>query len=745
MRDLARPPAVLSWAAAAVAVALLVTVLLAPGYRAPDGDLSAAVVLPITLALTFVVVTRLMILAPRSVGWLAISLLGWGASLALIDAPPAVAYQHFRLFSQEPMHDIALAVCAIQLLAIVVLGRENVSVIAQWCRKNFRPVMLVLAALLLVLPSAVPSADPKAWSIEMSLASLLQVLSLVTIVAAARAVPEATWAKASSFLTRVLGGEGAAGPERIDGWVLRVAVVVVIVAATLAWFSYEAHPHVPDEVVYLYQARYLAEGRLTMPLPPVPAGFNVDLMHYEATRWFSPVPPGWPMVLAIGAWAGAPWLVNPVLAGIAVVLAYLVLGRIMNLRETRLTTLLLASSPWFLLMAMNFMTHTLTLVLALAATLGVAIARKNGSWLATFLGGLAVGAVALVRPLEGLVTALLLGFWSLAARGRRIRLAPSAALVAGTLATGLMDRPYNEMLTGSARVYPIMAYVDKYYEPGSNDLGFGPNRGLGWSGLDPFPGHGARDVVANAALNSAQLNVELLGWPVGAVVLISLVFTLGGGLRRQDWWFIAVIAAVVGAHSFYWFSGGPDFGARYWYLVIVPCCALVARALGLLDERLTPASRSTVAARTVALFLMAATLVVYVPWRAIGKYHHYRGMRADVRRLAKEHEFGRSLVLVRGNRHPDYASAATYNPIDLHADAPVYGWDASPEVRKALLDAYPDRTIWIIDGPTLTGGAYRVIAGPLTPPQARATSIPPKSDGRWVHDPVNPPKRSIEP
>jgi len=62
-----------------------------------------------------------------------------------------------------------------------------------------------------------------------------------------------------------------------------------------------------------------------------------------------------------------------------------------------------------------------------------------------------------------------------------------------------------------------------------------------------------------------------------------------------------------------------------------------------------------------------------------------------------------------------------------------------------LLDAYPDRTIWIIDGPTLTGGAYRVIAGPLTPPQARATSIPPKSDGRWVHDPVNPPKRSIEP
>ena len=38
---------------------------------------------------------------------------------------------------------------------------------------------------------------------------------------------------------------------------------------------------------------------------------------------------------------------------------------------------------------------------------------------------------------------------------------------------------------------------------GTNDLGFGANRGLGWSGLDPFPGHGVLDVIVNAALNAA--------------------------------------------------------------------------------------------------------------------------------------------------------------------------------------------------------------------------------------------------
>jgi hypothetical protein len=116
-------------------------------------------------------------------------------------------------------------------------------------------------------------------------------------------------------------------------------------------------------------------------------------------------------------------------------------------------------------------------------------------------------------------------------------------------------------------------------------------------------------------------------------------------------------------------------------------------------------------------------------------------MRADVRQLARQHQFGRSLVLVRGERHPDYASAATYNPIDLHADVPIYAWDVSPEIRANLLNAYPDRTVWIIDGPTLTGRGFEVVAGPLTPAEARTSPLPPYFGARDVYDPVNPPRR----
>lgn len=740
-----RQGATIRWVAAAVSVACLAAAFSLPVFRTAEGSLSVTVAFPVAVGFALALVALMARVAPRSAGWLALTVIGWSASLQLIDAPPAVAYQHLRIIGGNPVRWIALAICVAQLALVLTVGRTYVTSIVRWCRSNFRPAMLAVALLLAILPAAVPSLDPGFYLTELVLSCVLQILSLVTLVAAIRDLPESVRTAASAFTARVLGPPDAAGPRRVDGWVLRVALAVTVIAAILARFVYEAHPHVPDEVAYLLHARYLAEGMLTMPIPPVPAGFNIDLMHYEPARWFSPVPPGWPMVLAIGAWFGVPWLVNPVLGGVAVVLTYLLLGRITDGRETRLTTLLLASSPWFLFMSMNFMTHTLSLVCALAAALGVAISRQNGQWWPAFAGGLAVGATSLVRPLEGLVTALLLGFWSLGARGRHFRLAPSAALVAGTLVTGLLDRPYNKLLTGSANVFPIMAYVDKYHLPGSNEMGFGPNRGLGWSGLDPFPGHGAKDVVVNAALNTAQTNVELLGWPVGAVVLVSLALILRGAKpRRSDWWFLAAIAAVVGAHSFYWFSGGPDFGARYWYLIIVPCCALLARGIGRVDEALGPAYPPATA-RSVALLLMASTLLVFVPWRGIGKYRHYRGMRPDVRRLARQHEFGRSLVLVRGARHPDYASAAVYNPIDLHADAPVYVWDASPEIRAALLRAYPDRPVWILDGPSLTGGAYGVVAGPLAPEAALVTPIPPRAVGGAVYDPVSPPRRGVAP
>ena len=110
------------------------------------------------------------------------------------------------------------------------------------------------------------------------------------------------------------------------------------------------------------------------------------------------------------------------------------------------------------------------------------------------------------------------------------------------------------------------------------------------------------------------------------------------------------------------------------------------------------------------------TLVSYVPWRAADKYYHYLGMQPGIEQLAKDYRFGRSLVLIEGAEHPDFQSAWISNPVNFDGDTTLYAWDKNENVRTQLLNAYSDRDIWIVDGPSITGDGYKM-RPPLKPEQ----------------------------
>lgn len=653
---------------------------------------------------------------PRAgaLGWAALLVLGQAATLAMIRAGTAVGYQHYipawQLPGAAPRWALAILLLEVLLVARAAWGHRDaigrtIAGVGRW--------RLALIALVCVGSSATLSRQPLVFGGELVLASAIQLVHLGALLCFAAALSPSASARAASLADRLLGPGGdtptPGGPDRID-WML--AAWVIVVAALLAVLSYQRHPHVPDEVSYILQARYFAHGMLAMPAPPVRDAFDLNLMTYEATRWFSPFPLGWPAILAVGAAAGVAWLVNPLLGGAAILLAGTFLREVYPRRVARLATVLLATSPWVLFMAMNLMSHTASLVAALAAALAVArLRRAHAPWLA-IPGGIAIGIVGLIRPLEGMVVAGMLGLWALVTPARRLRLAPAAVLTITTALTAAITLPYNRALSGDARTFPVMQYMNATFGPGANDLGFGPNRGSGWAGLDPLPGHGPIDVLINADFNLFQINTELHGWAVGSLLLATLLVGLGWR-RRGDGLMLAAIGAVMAVHALYYFSGGPDFGARYWYLTVVPLAALTARgALELAARHASGPARGRVPAALALLVTVA--LIVFVPWRAVDKYRDYRGMTPAARALVHDPALRDALVLVRGHRHPDYASAAVYNPIDLHEEGvPVFAWDRGPESRTRLVAAYPARRFWIVDGPSLTGGGYRVVAGPL--------------------------------
>ena len=662
--------------------------------------------------------------ARRPLGWLILLAAGQGASLALSVSGRKVGYQHYRLdqLATPGWRLVAVAVLALQLWLVMRAMRGEWEKVRRWLRDAFPPVARFAAGAVLLAVAAAPSRDVPAYGAELVFAFAVQLVAAANAYLLASALAGADAARLP--IVREPGGESQGGTDRLlDPFALAAALAVTVACALLAVFVYERVPHLPDEIVYLLNARYFAEGWLVLPAPPVAAGFDVDLVHYDATRSFVPVPPGWPAILALGVRLGIPWFVNPVLSGVAVLLFHTLLRRLYDVRTARLATLLLASSPWFLFLGMSLMTHQASLVFTLAAALGVAVARsRQAAWPAA-LAGVATGMVGLIRPLEGVVVALILGLWSLGARHPLFRLLPSIALTIVTTAAAALTLVYNQYITGSATRFPLVMYSDKYYGPGANDLGFGARRGMGWGGLDPFPGHGVRDVIVNSLLNGSALNTELFAWATGSLILIVAAIA-ARRLQRTDWVMVGAAALVAGIHALYWFSGGPDFGARYWYLAIIPLVVLAARAPAALFGAGSPgASRATVA----MLALTAAALLTFVPWRAAEKYHDYRGMTPAAREFARSHDFGRAIVLVRGRRQPDYHLASLENPLDLRSDATIWAWDRTAQVRSAVVAQYPDRPVYVVDGPTITGGGFRMVAGPL-PPGSLAPDLPSSED-----------------
>ena len=699
---------------AGVACAIVVLAWLSPLGRTSEGDFNGFFALALPAAAAALLAAWTVSSPWASSGrWLALALAGQAAALQLVDAGVRIHYQHYRLPAEamaDPVLRWVLLAVGLQSLLVAAGLFSRRGAILSWCRSGRRLALLAAGVAACGFVAAAVSRDPRFYVAEASLALFIELVNAGNILLVAWSLP-ASGLKTLGRRFDSLLGDRKAERTSIDRFAVLAALWVVVVSSLLACFVYQRHPHVADEVAYLFHARYLAAGELTMPPPPVQPAFEMDLMEYLPDKWYAVPPIGWPAVLAIGVALGVPWLVNPLFAGLNILLSYLLLGELYPRRTARIAVLLLCVSPWNIFMAMSYMTHTLNLTCALLAFLGVARARRTGLVGWACLAGFGVGAGSLIRPLEGLIVGALTAAWAFGIGGKRLRFASLAALGAATVFTGALTLPYNKMLIGEAAASPIMRYMDKHHGHNSNAYGFGPDRGMGWP-TDAYPGHTPFESLINNELNGSSLNIELFGWSTGSLALLAILI-FSGGMRRADYLMLAAMAVVVIAYMPYWGNGGGDFGARYWYVMLIPCIALTARGLERLESSLGVDGRNDVRATAAVAALCVFALVSYFPWRSLDKYYHYLRMRPDVPALARTYNFGRSLVLVRGEGFPDYASAAVYNPIDLQADAPVYAWDRNPAVRAEVLRVYADRPVWIIEGPTITHAGYRIAAGPL--------------------------------
>lgn len=647
--------------------------------------------------------------------WSGLALIGQASSLQMINAGQTIHFQHYRSI-QELLNNnfLPLVLFAIQTVIVSIGISSRLSVIKNWLTKTFSWWQLIAILLFAFLAGAAVTRDVSIYLSSLLTSALVQSINLGNLLLVVCAVPDNSIEWVRGKIEQILGESVATEKAQIDRFAVVSALWVVLLTGTLSYFVYQNHPHVPDESIYLFQANYMAAGQLTSKTPLVPEAFSIYMIPTQDSRWFSIFPPAWSALLAVGVKLNLEWLINPLLAGICILLSYVFFQDFYSRRFARIGIILLCCSPWFIFMAMSFMSHIFTLVCALGATVLLNRAFKKTKIGYALAAGLLVGILSLIRPFDGAMVAGLLGILTLIKCPTwKTKILTSAALIIGTISTAALVFPYNQSVTGNSFLLPMDAYYTKYFWKNANSLGFGSDRGMGWA-LDAFPGHSPLEAVLNAALNTFSVNIELFGWGFSSLILaVCLIFS--GNLRKKDIWAILTILVVVGGFSLFWYHGGPDFGARYWFLCIIPLIALTTRGIEWLSEKTTNQNQTQLNPRVFLAFAMLCTisLISYFPWRSLNKYYHYLGMRPDIRELAKQHNFGKSLVLIRGNEHPDYQSAWNYNPVNFEGDVPIYAWDKTPEIRNQLLQSYQDRKIWIIDAPSITNNDYKIVQGPI--------------------------------
>lgn len=714
---------------------LLVAAFLVPIESVPAGGRSlegwSLAVLGVATAISAVGLGRGCVRASALVGLL---LIGIGGQIGLTDPLWLQSLRLGTIISGEGLARVFAG--AILLQAVVVgglcWGRRRELLRLRW------PVpgaTRAAAALLLFVGSAahatlyVPSGDFRRYAIEMTVAALLLTLNLLHLHAIVTAAPLDRLLRVSARARDALSWPGVRSrvtplDARLPAY---LAVFVFATAGLLSFTVLDRMPHIPDAVAYRFQAEQLALGHLTTAAPPDPAAFEHTMLDVKDGRWYGTLPPGWPAVLALGFLVGVPWLINPVLAAVTVLPLHLLVTRMADRGTAHLVTALFALSPWQLFLSASFMNHALSMLLVVSAWLALDLARERGrrSGVWALGAGCLFGALLLVRPFDGLVMGGLAGLGALGLLARRLPWSGVLGLALGAILVSAAILPYNRHLTGDPLLLPFSDYTVRHWDQGSNRLGFGDDIGPpdGWGILDQ-PGHDLGDAVLNTNQNLYNVNFELFGWGIGSLWLVA-VHLLWGRWTGYDRMAALLLLTIPAAHAFYWFSGGPDFGARYWYLALFPLLWVSVRGIRtLVGMRGDPGAIEAAApqAGLVVAVLCLTSLTVFVPWRAAGKYTEYRDFHAGYRELAASHPLGRSLVLITSDTPSELSSAFFLNRPDLTGDVPVFARDLGPESNLRLREAFSDRPTFLVDGRDQGLRRPRVTAGPL--PALRSVGQP---------------------
>ncbi len=575
-------------------------------------------------------------------------------------------------------------------LIYVFIGVIVLVIIFFWCnqtlrqgwsnfKKNKRYSRIFLIAFFIFILTIFPfSIHQKSLSVDQSLVVLLYIGTLGVLLLFYGIYFSSNWL--TSLLSRIYH---FLINLPIGYFLLICAVFVLMLTNCFSWLSFQHKPHIDDTIAQLFQARIFAQGKLYVSAPMLPEFFDRNHMIIGNGRWYSQYPPCHPAILALGVLTGAPWLINPLLGVIAVIVFYFLGKELFDEKTGRIAAILGTLSPFLLFMSSEYMNHASALLLLSCFILFFFRMVRNQSFWSALLAGSFLGLAVNVRPLTALAIATPLIIYSLYLIRRNF----------GTYLSRF------SLLTISAVIFVgILLYYN--YLTNGNPLTFGytarwgSDHGLGFGHSGWGPAHTPLRGLLSTWEDLNALNRFLFEWPIPSLFFIALLFAASQA-NLKDYLLLSIITTPVIAYFFYWFHG-ILFGPRWEYETLGALVILTARGIQIFPDfiqnqlRLDIPREKIISGLKKFIFLcFLFTFLIATPSLVRNYRKAFGTTRAPIVERAKKLHLKNAIVVI-----PKliYASAFLGNNLDLNGDV-VYARDLS-HLNSLLRIPYPNRLFY---------------------------------------------------
>ena len=444
----------------------------------------------------------------------------------------------------------------------------------------------------------------------------------------------------------------------------------------ISYFVFEHIPHIQDSIAQVFHGMIFALGKLTVPSPPMREFF--DFTHIiNNGNWYSQYPPGHSFLMMLGVLVGAPWIINPLIGSLTIVLFYFLGKELYGDAIGRLAALLGLFSPFILFMSSEFMNHASALFFFSLFVLFFARTVRTAKIFPAVLAGVSLGWLVNIRPFSA--AALALPFFIYGAQLLRSRFSvykvPLLAFSVTLLLFVCILLGFNYLTNG----HPFLFGYQVLY---GNDVM--PGFGKGAWGDTHTPARGIHQTLNNLV----GLNKYLFEWPVPSLVFVLILFAT---MRVNRWDILLLLSflSLTFTYLFYWFQDW-CFGPRFIYDATCGVILLTARGMQRLPYVIKNMLGKSISVRKiyglticVVLFCTGIGLLNNVPALVRVYSNSYWIVDGKVLKAVKQRGLHKAIIFTKSY----YGSVVTANSPLLEKDV-IYVRNLD-DLNRKFMDQFP--------------------------------------------------------